>query len=113
MITKAQGDGAITLIGKEVEEVLIPTPGSMPPSVNKKQRNGMRFGGRPLVDHFKHGRPFNFCCDQSRLAQRLLVAQRTAADAETLPDRVKNTALVLAFPAVREQEPRHTRQAAR
>jgi len=58
MITKAQGDGAITLIGKEVEEVLIPTPGSMPTPVNKKQRNGMRFGGRPLVDHFKHGPPF-------------------------------------------------------
>jgi hypothetical protein len=24
--------------------------------VNKEQRNGVRFGGRTLVDHFEHGR---------------------------------------------------------
>lgn len=42
-----------------------------------------------------------------------LLAQRTAADIETLPDCVKNTALALAFAAVREHEPHHAWQAAR
>lgn len=43
----------------------------------------------------------------------VLLAQRTAADIKTLPDRVQNTAVPLAFPSVHEHEPRQARQAAR
>ena len=49
MITKAQGDGAITLIGKEVEEVLIPTPGAMPGPVNKNDVLHVRVFAKHLL----------------------------------------------------------------
>jgi hypothetical protein len=56
MVAEAQSHSPIALIGKEAQEVLVPTPGRMPGSVNKEQRNRMRCGGTPLVDHFKNGR---------------------------------------------------------
>jgi hypothetical protein len=45
-----------SIVGEIVQEMLIPTPCGVVATVNKQQRKRMRFGGRPLVDHFEHGR---------------------------------------------------------
>ena len=54
MSTQIQSQCAIPLIREEVEEVFIPAPRRVTGPVNEEQRHGMRLGGRPLVDHFKH-----------------------------------------------------------
>jgi hypothetical protein len=55
---KAQCDGAVILIGEEVQKMLVPDRCCAASAVNEQQRHGMPFGGRPLVDHFAHGPPF-------------------------------------------------------
>ena len=52
---KAQCDGAVTLIGEEVQKMLVPAPCCDASAVNEQQRNGVRIGGRSLIDHFQHG----------------------------------------------------------
>src|SRR5258705_9196409 len=51
---KAQCDSAVTLIGEEVQKMLIPAPCRDASAVNEQQRYGMRIGGRSLVNHFQH-----------------------------------------------------------
>src|ERR1700753_2772930 len=49
---QAQGDRAITRIGKEVQKVA-PARRGMPTTVNEQQRYRMRFAVRPLVYHLE------------------------------------------------------------
>ena len=54
MTANAHRQRAITLIGEEVQKILIPTPSAMPGPVNEKQWGGVRFGDTPLIDYLKH-----------------------------------------------------------
>ena len=54
MAAKAQGDGSVALIGEEAQKMVVPNPCCGASAVNEKQRNGMGFSDRPLVDNFEH-----------------------------------------------------------
>jgi hypothetical protein len=54
MAAQAHRDGTETLVGKEVQKVLIPTPRGVPNPVNEKQRRRMSVTARPFVDQFEH-----------------------------------------------------------
>src|SRR4051812_48521734 len=54
MATKAYRQGAITLVGEEVQKVLVPAPRAMPGPMDEQQRHRMRVAARPFVDHFQH-----------------------------------------------------------
>jgi hypothetical protein len=53
---KAERDGAVAVTGKEVQEVLVPTPGCLKSAVHKHQWNWVRSATTPLFDHFQLAR---------------------------------------------------------
>ena len=55
MAAQAHRDGTKTLVGKEVQEMLVPTPRGERRPVNEKQRRRMSVTARPFVDQFEHG----------------------------------------------------------
>jgi hypothetical protein len=54
MPPKAHGQSPIAPVGKKVEEVFIPAPGTMPGPMDEEQWCRMRFARRSLVDHLEH-----------------------------------------------------------
>src|ERR1700752_1871436 len=71
MPAQVQGDCPVTVVREEIEEMVIPAPCGETTTVNKKQWNRMRVGGRPFVDHFEH-----LSHHQAALLRALVLARR-------------------------------------
>ena len=54
MASKAQRHSAIAFVGKETQEMFIPTPCGMPGPMDEQQRGRVSRTDAPLVDHLKH-----------------------------------------------------------
>ncbi len=55
MATEADREGAVTLIGEEVQEVFVPAPCGVPGPVDEEQGHRVGLAASPFVDHLEHG----------------------------------------------------------